>query len=265
MKPKLLVTIILFTLLNIIASEKNKLSFPEIVEKFNLTKNLNEANITKFKKNLKDFAKNKDKDKVNITFNDTKIKIAEREENYNNIVDDLLKYQEKVKVNREADIIDFRQKHNISTTGKSIVANNKENNTFEQSIKDLLVKNKYDTDEKILENETKNLVKIDPKELMRRYSEMQKTKSLLYGQELKNQRKNKIKSKLYHKIKKKQREREEELILSQLNDVDPDAVQEYLNKKIANRAKERISLKHSNSKFTKTVKRYNLNNESSMR
>jgi len=109
------------------------------------------------------------------------------------------------------------------------------------------------------------LVKIDPKELMRRYSEMQKTKQLLYGQELKNQRKNKIKSKLYHKIKKKQRDREEELILSQLNDVDPDAVQQYLDKKIANRAKERISLKHTNSKFNKTVKRYNLNNDSSMR
>jgi len=249
----------------IITSDNAKLSFPEILEKFDINSNLNEKNITKFKKNLKGFLKNKDKEKVNITFDDTKMKVAERTLNYDNVVGDVTQFQEKVKVNREADILDFTVKHNISTTGKSLMSHTTELNPLEKNIKNLLVNNKYDTDDKILERETKTLMTVNPKELMRRHGEMQKLKSLLYSQEIKNKRKNKIKSKLYHKIQKKQKNREEELLLDQLREVDPEGVKKYLDKKMMNRISERISLKHTNSKFNKTVKRYNLNNESSMK
>lgn len=48
-------------------------------------------------------------------------------------------------------------------------------------------------------------------------------KSLLFRQELKNKRIKKIKSKLYHKLKKKEKNRETEKLRSYLEQVDPKA------------------------------------------
>lgn len=223
---------------------------------------MNESSQAKFKKTLKNFIRNKDKDKVSIKFDDKETKLNERTLNYNSLVKDVTKYQEKVKVNREADILDFTgNTQKISTSAKSIMNNTKELNSLEKSIKDMLVKNKYDTDDKILEQENQKLLSVNPDDLKRRYEELKKIKYLLFQREIDNKRKSKIKSKLAHKIKKKQREREENTILSQLQEVDPEGVKKYLDKKKLNRIKERIELKHStNSKFSKTVKRYNLQN-----
>jgi U3 small nucleolar RNA-associated protein 14 len=116
------------------------------------------------------------------------------------------------------------------------------------------------TDDKILEKE--NNINIDPNEVAKRYAELKKIKNLLFQKELKSKRVAKIKSKLYHKIKKKQSDREEIKILSQLQEIDPSGVKEYIEKKKLDRIKERLSLKHSlNSKFAKTVKKYNLHKD----
>jgi len=45
---------------------------------------------------------------------------------------------------------------------------------LKKTIKDLLVKNKYDTDDKILEEENKKLMAINPEELKKRYEELKK-------------------------------------------------------------------------------------------
>ena len=67
---------------------------------------------------------------------------------------------------------------------------------------------------------------------------------------------------LGEKIKKKQNEREEIKILTQLQEVDPSAVKEYVEKKKLDRIEERLNLKHSlNSKFAKTIKKYNLHKD----
>ena len=51
-------------------------------------------------------------------------------------------------------------------------------------------------------------------------------------------------------------------VLQDLSQVDPEAVKNYLEKKKENRIEERMNLKHSiNSKFQKTVKRFNLQND----
>jgi U3 small nucleolar RNA-associated protein 14 len=181
------------------------------------------------------------------------------------MVKDITKYQERVKVNREADILDFSNttKHNI--TAKAI-ASAPADNDFEKEIKNLLVKDRYDTDDKIIEQENETLLAVDPEDLKRRYEELKKVKFLLFQQEMEHKRKSKIKSKLYHKIKKKQKERQENQILDQLQDVNPEAVKNYLEKKKMKRIKERIDLKHSvNSKFNKTVKRYNLQNDANVK
>jgi len=160
--------------------------------------------------------------------------------------------------------LDFTKNiQNQSTSAKSLVNNNtNELNDFEKEIKNILVTNKYDTEEKILKRENEELLRINPEELKKRYEEIKKMRSLLFQKEQEHRRKSKIKSKLYHKIKKKQREREEKMLLEKLGEVDPEAVNNYLEKKNMDRIKERIELKHSfNSKFNKTVKRYNLQND----
>merc|ERR1711957_325635 len=126
----------------------------------------------------------------------------------------------------------------------------------------ILVKEKYETDEQMLKKEQEELMKVNPEELKKRYEEIKKIRFLLFKKEHTSKRKAKMKSKLYHKIKKKQREREEKDLLEKLTEVDPNAVNSYLEKKNLDRVKERIELKHSfNSKFSKTVKRYNLQSD----
>ena len=241
-----------------------KLDFSTILKKFDIN-NLNEATQTKLKKTLKQYVKNKDKDKVNIKFDDTEDKILERSENYKNIVKDITKYQERVKINREADIIDFTNIQKNTLSAKAI-SNNDNLNDMEKTIKNILVKNKYDTDEKIIQAENEKLLAINPEELQKRYDDLKKLKFLLFQQEMNNKRKSKIKSKLYHKIKKRQRDIEEKNLISQLEEVDPEGVKKYLENKKMDRIKERIELKHStNSKFNKTVKKYNLQNDANVK
>ena len=83
-------------------------------------------------------------------------------------------------------------------------------------------------------------------------------KFLLFNKEIKDKRKKKIKSKLFHKIKKRQFDREEAKFLEELAEVDANAVSKYLQKRRKDRVEERLTLKHAtNSKFSKLTKRYN--------
>jgi len=248
----------------------DKISFSEVLKNFDLPSMLSESSQTKLKKTIKDYTKNKEKSKVELKFDDTETKAVERSENYKNLSKDITKYQPKVKINREADVLDFTTNNqSLSYSAKALVNNSssaKELNDLEKSIKDVLVRNKYDTDAKIIEEENKKLMYVNPEELKKRYEDLKKVRHLLLQKELENKRKAKIKSKLYHKIKKKQKEREENQLLTQLEEVDPEGVKRFLeNKKLA-RIKERIELKHSfNSKFNKTVKRYNLHNDDNVK
>ncbi len=79
----------------------------------------------------------------------------------------------------------------------------KDLNDLEKSIKDVLVKNKYDTDAKIIDEENKKLMYVNPEELKKRYEDLKKVGHLLLQKELENIRKSKIKSKLYDKKNKR--------------------------------------------------------------
>ena len=237
----------------------DKVSFSDVLKNFDLPSMLTETSQTKLKKTIKDYTKNKEKSKVELKFDDTETRTIERTENFKNLSKDITKYQAKVKINREADVVDFTTNNqNLSFSAKSLINNTssaKNMNDLEKSIKDILVKNKYDTDAKILEEENRKLMYVNPEELKKRFEDLKKIKHLLFQKEIENKRKSKIKSKLYHKIKKKSKVREENHLLAQLEEVDPEGVKRFLESKKLDRIKERIELKHSfNSKFNKTVK-----------
>ena len=251
---------------NIQIDENQKISFNDVMKNFGQVENeTKKANLSKA---YKTYINNKEKSQIEIKFNDTKDKEIERTQNYNLLNKEISKYQKKVKENREADIIDFTQENDkiirkiSKKTVKEIVTGLNEENNFEKKINNILINNHCDTDVKILENENNELMKIDPEESKRRYQQLKKFRALSLQKEIENQRKNRIKAKLYHKIKKSREQKEEKAILEQLQTIDKEAVENYLNKKKMNRAKERMTLKHSiNSKFLQTVKRYHIDKD----
>lgn len=246
-------------------TSKDKVEFNDVMKMFIPSNETQKANISK---TMATYMKNKEKNKVEIKFNDKEDKIIERTKAYKEITKDVSKYQDKVKANREADIVDFTQMDNKTNksitkkTAKEFASKFTEQNDFEKSIKNILVKNNCESDDKILQKENEELMKISPEEMQKRYNEIKRYKALLFQKEISNRRKAKIKSKLFHKINKRRKEKEEMKVLQDLSQVDPEAVKNYLEKKKENRIEERMNLKHSiNSKFQKTVKRFNLQND----
>ena len=220
---------------NIQIDENQKITLNDVLKNFSQTENeTKKANLSKA---YKTYINNKEKTQIEIKFNDIKERVLERTENYNSLNKDISKYQKKVKENREADIIDFTQENDkiirkiSKKTVKEIAKGIKEENNFEKSINQILINNKCDTDEKILENENNELMKIDPEESKRRFFQLRKYRALALQKEIENQRKNRIKAKLYHKIKKSREQKEEKEILEQLQNIDKEAVEKYLEKK----------------------------------
>jgi U3 small nucleolar RNA-associated protein 14 len=80
---------------------------------------------------------------------------------------------------------------------------------------------------------------------------------LMFEQERKNRRISKIKSKKFHKIQKKNREKDEQRILSQLGAADPEALKKYNEEQEKIKINERLRMRHStSSKYAKNLKRF---------
>lgn len=93
--------------------------------------------------------------------------------------------------------------------------------------------------------------------MKQRYAELGKLKSLLFRTEIKNRRVSKIKAKLYHKIKKRDREREEKKLRDHLELIDPEAAQAIKDKEDLKMVEERLRVRHgAQSKFAKNLKRF---------
>jgi len=98
---------------------------------------------------------------------------------------------------------------------------------------------------------------VDAKEMEERYGNLGKMKSLLFRQEQKNKRIKKIKSKLYHKLKKKDKAREEGKMKAYLEEVDPEAAAELAKKDELNMAEERLRLRHGgHKKWARDMRRF---------
>ena len=137
-----------------------------------------------------------------------------------------------------------------------------QSNDMNVKIQKILVNNNCISDDAIIQKETQELKNINPEELRRRYNELKQLRVRLLQKEIENKRKAKIKSKLYHKIKKNKKIKEENDLLEQLGEVDPEAVQQYIDKKRNDRVQERMKLKHGlNSKFLRTIKRYHFDKD----
>ena len=96
-------------------------------------------------------------------------------------------------------------------------------------------------------------------QLDQRYQQIAQMKHLLFRQEHKHRRIAKIKSKLYHKIKKREKDREEKKLLDYLEQVDPAAAAVYREKEEQRKVEERLRQRHAtNNKFAKKLKRFGM-------
>ena len=262
-----------------IKNEESRANLSRAVKNFGISADDNKNETVKDEENVK--IGNKTEEKKNVlknNFNQEKEeKRLEREASYIEVGNKVSGYTQKVKELREADVVDFTQvniKKNrpigkktmkeIASSGNNMSKEDKKDpsNDMNNEINQILVNNGCITDVKILEKETKELKNINPEELRRRYEELKQIRARLLQKEIENKRKAKIKSKLYHKIKKNKKIKEENDLLEQLGQIDPEAVQKYIEKKKIDRVQERMQLKHSlNSKFQKTIKRYHFDRE----
>ena len=269
---------------NVQTTKTQKIDFSDVFRTFqgDIKNETSRANLSRAVKNFgikeKEGNNKKEVNKLREEYLEKEeFKRIERETSYLNVGNDISKYQPRVKAIREADVVDFTQdnkksvRHIGSRTVKEIAKNininkNKKNKQIKDDlnaeIEKILKENNCVCDEQILNKEKEELKNINPEELERRYKELRQIRSRLFQKEIENRRKAKIKSKLYHKIKKNKRIKEENDLLEQLGQIDPDAVENYLNKKRIDRVQERMQLKHSlNSKFQKTIKKYHFDKD----
>ena len=276
---------------NVQTTKSQKINFSDVFKTFqgDIKNETSRANLSRAVKNFginkeeendgnKKLNKKEEINRIKTNYNEQKEeKKLERETSYLAVGNDITKYQPRVKSLREADVVDFTQddskkvRHIGSKTLKEISASqnnmNKkdkkdQSNDMNVKIQKILVNNNCISDDVIIQKETQELKNINPEELRRRYNELKQLRVRLLQKEIENKRKAKIKSKLYHKIKKNKKIKEENDLLEQLGEVDPEAVQQYIDKKRNDRVQERMKLKHGlNSKFLRTIKRYHFDKD----
>lgn len=188
------------------------------------------------------------------------------EANYNINAKNLGKYIGQVKRAREQVQSDFTTNDKILHGGgialNSVaqIAANREGNTgsaLESAVTAELKRQGLQTDADVKKKELESVNNIDAKQLSQRYEELNKLKSLLFRSEIKNRRISKIKSKLYHKLKKREKDREEKKLRDYMEEIDPEAAKAYREKEEMKVIEERLRVRHgTTSKFAKNLKRF---------
>lgn len=128
---------------------------------------------------------------------------------------------------------------------------------LEQQVQAELKRQGLTSDKDMKNKELDALRNVDSAQLKERYAELARLKSLLFKSEMKNRRVSKIKSKLYHKIKKRDKDREEKKLRDYMEQIDPEAAKAYAEKQELQRVEERLRVRHGvQSKFAKNLKRF---------
>ncbi|ORX49310.1 small-subunit processome [Piromyces finnis] len=172
----------------------------------------------------------------------------EREVAYEQTNKEVSKWTHIVKKNREADHIVFNNDEQKKVrTNASLTTHFKPETSLESEITKLM-EDAGVTEKKEAKFEELELNKVSPEEIKERRRELQRMRSLLFYQEQKMKKAAKIKSKAYHRILKKEKQRKQsELSLEQLEELDPELAEKERMKLETERARERVTLRHKNT------------------
>ncbi|KAK9453831.1 small-subunit processome [Dipodascopsis uninucleata] len=182
------------------------------------------------------------------------------------------KWQETVKVIREAENLQFPLQATNMNEGKPGLASAIDdlNEHVEAKVENALLQRAEeilgeDYNEELIHADDLEVKKMTLEEVVARRNELRRMREMMFREERKAKRIKKIKSKMYRKVHKRAREREREL-LEQLNDEGDGDDESKDYEKLVQRAKERMSLKHkSTSKWARDVKHMNLHKDKGTR
>lgn len=187
---------------------------------------------------------------------------AQRTVAYEHSSKDVSGWLDAVQQNRQAETLDFRPKERPDVLTKNQLVDKFEPTTdFEKELAQAL-QEAGQQDENAIQRMEEELLKADElgsndltlEEYQKRRSQLAKMRALMFYHEQKRHHINKIKSKKYRRIRKKQRERLKESDMAAQMEEDPDLVREMEEKEEIERMRERMTLAHKNtSKWAKRV------------
>ncbi|KDP28173.1 hypothetical protein JCGZ_13944 [Jatropha curcas] len=177
--------------------------------------------------------------------------MLERKAAYEQSKKDITKWEPLVKRNREAPTIIFDRDTELGFSTVGAIASEFEPRTeFEKKMASLVY------DDKVMEAHKEDgarlleLNKISAEDVKDKWNHIAKMRSLLFRHEVKMKRIKKIKSKVYHRMLKKDRLK----VSSDEMHMDPEAAKEQAMKQEFKRAEERMTLKHKNrSKWARRI------------
>ena len=188
---------------------------------------------------------------------------AERTVAYDTAQTDMSKWQSVVVSNRNARTLDIAQDQRVVPNYKNLVRQHEAATEMEREIAMVLVQTGA-TEAAAAKKEEDELGKrnLTVAELRERQAELAKTKALLFYEQMKKHRINKIKSKSYHRIKKRARARKgQETAL--LAENDPELLRKLEEEAAMKRVKERMDFRHkSTGKFAQNMLRHGKGNTS---
>jgi U3 small nucleolar RNA-associated protein 14 len=185
---------------------------------------------------------------------------AERKVHYRLQQGEISQWSTAVQQNRNAETLDFRPKHRVEVTRDIMLDQFVPSSDFERQLHAALEHAEQQDEEAVLKAEERALQddlganEITIEEYRKRRGQLAKMRALMFYHEQKRHHMNKIKSKKYRRIRKKQREKTKDA--EQLADVadDPVLARELEEKEEMERMKERADLAHKNtSKWAKRI------------
>ena len=184
----------------------------------------------------------------------------ERKAAYEISKDEVNRWSDAVKQNRRAEHLSFplnQQVEHQEASVFTIPANENTASALQDKVNTVLEESNLVDPEKNTTFEDLDTAKMTPEEMKKRTVEMRLMRELMFREERKARRIKKIKSKAYHRIKKKEIQRNRDLAgVSDESDTDLDVA----------RAKERMTLKHkTNSKWAKDMIKHGMTNDAETR
>ncbi len=181
----------------------------------------------------------------------------ERHQAYEGTKQDMNKWQDTVVANRHVAVLDLAQDKRQLASYKQLVSRHVPTTSMEKDIQMILVKHgTSDAAADQIETDELGSRNISPEEIREKQAELAKVKALMFYEQMKRHRLNKIKSKAYRSIHKRQRLKRNGKNQTGGDDEDEDEAEELTEeqkeKNAFDRVKERMDMRHKNtSKWSK--------------
>lgn len=169
----------------------------------------------------------------------------ERGLTYEKNSEEIGKWQDIVSKNKHAKSLDLVEDKRLLPSHRALVKSFEPTTSLEKDVQMVMLKTGI-ADEEAMQNNEYNALQgssMTLEEIKQKQAELAKFKALMFYEQMKNHRINKIKSKAYHRIRKRQKLKRAAEAAGSDEDDDNDATEEEVKRRI----QERMNLKHKNT------------------